>query len=81
MSSSSLVMLDIASLMHKIHNNLTQQHTKNWLTKRSTIHLYCKRAAEAANFDIPKVKAETTEQFFPQSARIWNELPDHVKRS
>ena len=50
--------------------------------KRSTVHSYCTRAAEAGNFDLPKVKTKKTKQSFLQSGTsIWNELPDHVSRS
>ena len=77
-----LVMLDNAFLVYKINNDLTPQHTKDWFTKCSTVHSYSTRAAVAENFGIPKVKTEKAKQSFLHSgAKIWNELPDHVKRS
>ena len=77
-----LVMLDTTSLVYKINNDLTPQHTKDWFTKCSTIHSYFTRAAVAGNFGIPKIKTEKAKQSFLHSgAKIWNELPDHIKRS
>ena len=77
-----LVMLDTASLVYKINNGLTPHHTKDWFTKCSTVHSYSTRAAVAGNFGIPKVKTEKEKQSFLHSgAKIWNELPDHVRRS
>ena len=60
-----LVMLDTASLVYKINNDLTPQHTKDWFTKFSTVHSYSTRAAVAENFGIPKVKTEKAKQSFP----------------
>ena len=80
-------MLDTTSLVYKINNDLTPQHTKDWFTKCSTVHSYSTRAVVTGNFGIPKVKTEKVKtekakQSFPHSgAKIWNELPDHVKRS
>ena len=73
-------MLDTASLVYKINNDLTPQHTKDWFRKCSTVHPYSTRAAVAGNFGIPKVKTEKAKQSFVHSgAKKWNELPDHVK--
>ena len=82
MNVLQLVMLDTASLVCKINNDFTPQHTKDWFTKCSTVHSYSTRASVAGNFGIPKVKTEKAKQSFVHSgAKMWNELPDHVKRS
>ena len=77
-----LIKLDTVSVIYRTENGLVPDKVKTWFTKCSSIHSYNTRAAAEGNFVIPKMRTEKGKQaFIVSGAKLWNEIPDSVKRS
>ena len=77
-----LVRLDTASLVYRIENNLAPEQLSDFFTKCSDTHAYNTRAASSGNYVIAKMRTEKRKQAFQNTgAKVWNELPDHIRRA
>ena len=77
-----LIKLDAVSVMCLTENGLVPDKVKTWFTKCSSVHSYNTRAATEGNFVITKMRTEKGRQaFIVSGAKLWNEIPDSVKRS
>ena len=74
--------VDTVSLMYQVENDLVPVHVKNMFTKCSEIHAYNTRAANANNYVATKIRIEEGKQTFQHiGSKVWNELPDFIRRS
>ena len=77
-----LIKLDAVSIIYQTENSLVPNNVKTWFTKCISVHSYNTRAAAEGNFVIPKIRKEKGKQaFIVSGAKLWNEVPDLVKRS
>ena len=82
LSVEQLVRLDTASLVYHTENNLAPEQLSDFFTKYSDTHAYNTRAASSRNYVIPKMRTEKGKQAFQNTgAKVWNELPDHIRRA
>ena len=76
------IKLDTVSVIYRTENGLVPDKVKTWFPKCSSVHSYNTRAAAEGNFVIPKMRTEKSKQaFIVSGAKLWNEIPDSVKRS
>ena len=83
---SQLIKLDAVSIIYRTENGLVPDpvpdKVKTWFTKCSSVHSYNTRAAAEGNLVLPRMRTEKGKQAFIESgAKLWNEIPDSVKRS
>ena len=82
LSVEQLVRLDTASLVYHVENNLAPEQLSDLFTKYSDTHAYNTRAASSGNYVIAKMRTEKGKQAFQNTgAKVWNELPDHIRRA
>ena len=82
LSITQLIDYDTSSIVYKVANGIVPEQTQFMFNKCNNIHSHNTRSASSGNYVIPKMKtAEGQTSFVFSGARVWNNLPTHIKQA
>ena len=71
----------VCNLMHGVSNNVEPTNIMNLFSKTSNIHSYRTRSSTSENFYIKRTRLEVQKDAFSRvGAKIWNEIPNSLKK-